>query len=1140
MAGTSLLGVNFESDTRLYALAWHASHTPAALTSVVVEGFVSHEKLQHYSQHEILVLSTSANLPIAQALYQPVSLETRLSDGRLHRVSGLIHQAELLGSEGGFARYRFSMVSWVWMLTQQQHSHVWQDQTVMAIIDQVFAQYPFAQWQWSPEVESFMADTRPRSYCVQYRESDYAFVQRLLNEEGLGFRIEEIPDSQPPSHRVILFSDTTLDAIVPEDPTSASPLGGAGIRYHGGRSSEEQDSIQQLGATRRLNPAICTVLSYDYKQKKAVSASARTTHTFGGPNVPWLEHYDTAGMYRHASVKEAERYAHVQLQAFEARNKTWHAKSTVRTLRPGTRFTLTQAPVEPSNYAGDVHAPKMVVLSVYAIGINNLPKEHQETIDTLLGQNEPWLEAAFAELSGPQKSRPTDDRLYRMNPSLRPPTMDPHLLKRLHPDLALAKRLGYANSVDMIRHDIPWRPLPVDERGVHQTPKPTVPGSQTASVIGPTGHAQTAQTNGQDEIYCDHLGRVRIRFHWQGQRHAGLGDDGGATCWVRVAQRSAGAGMGMQFLPRIGQEVHVQFLENDINRPIILGSHYNGQGEGGVTPTPGGETVTPAPTTFDQALDHRVSAQGNTTAGHSPVWHGASPDNDGHRNAAAITGVRSKEFGGTGYNQLLFDDTPQQGRTQLKSTQAGSELNLGHLIHQADNYRGSFRGQGAELRTDAYGALRAGSGYLISSYRYRVNPQQRDYSQDNVAGIAHLKNALQLAKAFNQAATIHQTVRYSVYMGTQQTQSSHLADKDSAKPQAPLAAMVTAASGMVHGQDLSQAQHDAQAKHTRVTRHRVPHSTDPLLHIVGQAGVMMTAQDHVQMASLEHLHISAGGDQQWVTGHSASLHSGQAIGLLAGAVQAGAGDVGLQLKAAQDNIQFETHQDEITLAADGLIDIMSSHAHIDWAAAKKIVLCVEGGASITLENGSIKLTCPGQLTIHAKKKEFLSGGRVTYRLPVMPKKPIESKQPIRFDMRLQDSSGLIGEAYPNADWRIVKATSLKEALSSEHVVLSGKSNDDGYIKLDATQEASLQKTYNLMPNRLWVISNSHARQLVLAKKQDDWSNQEQFYHGLNALGYADDSETSNEQHVEDLFASVARKDLENVSGNSLLKKIKKG
>lgn len=1018
----TLLGLYYASETRLFELVWHGEATDPLLSSLVVEAFVGVEALQQYSEFSLLLLSTSAHLPLSNALYQRVSLDISLSDGKRTRVSGLIRQAVLLGSEGGFARYRFQMVSWLWLLTQRQQSRVWQDKTLIEIIDTLLEEYPFAKWRWSEEVNAFMSSVRPRSYCVQYRESDYDFMLRILTEEGIGFRIEEggtndiaeraesgarNKKASLGEHRLVFFSDTTQAERVPEDITSQSQLGGVGIRFHGGRSRELQDSIQHLSAIRQLNPAISTVLSYDYKQKRVVAASSETNHRFGGEHAPRLEAYDPTSLYTYFNIQEAERYATLHQQCYEVRNKQWQGKSTVRSLRPGTRFTLTQAPIQLNHYAGDKHAPIMLVLKVSSIGINNLPKAVEESITELMGGAEDWLQEACLQLREGQhidwreqstqtlslawqdETIPIDDISQQlMGSAIR---SEAGTATRLQPDIKLAKTLGYANVFAMVRQDIPWRPLQVDSNGVRKNVKPTAPGSQTALVIGPTvqGREQYQDVKQEEqEIYQDRLGRIRILFHWQksylGSAKMPINEN--ASCWVRVAQRSAVGGMGAQFIPRVGQEVFVQFLEGDIDRPIVLGALYNGQGEGGVVPTLGGQ----APNSDDQdrylqALDHHVSAQANRVDGNSPVWHGASADAQGHHNPAAITGIRSKELNATGYNQLLFDDTPQQGRTQLKTTQAGTELNLGHLIHQADNYRGSFRGQGAELRTDAYGTLRAGSGYLITSYRYRVSQHQRDFIHDNVPGIAHLNNTLNLATALNQAAHIHQTVRYSMCLGTEETDTSYLSGKGSTSPQAPLAALLTAASGMVNGQQFSQAQQDAQAKCTRVTSNTVPHTTDPLLHIVGEAGIVMTAQDHLQLSSQEHLHISAGGDQQWITANSTSLHSGQAIGLLAGANQAGPGNVGIQLKAAQGNIQLETHQDAIHLAADGLIDIMSSHAHIDWAAAKKITLCVEGGASITLENGRIQLTCPGQLTIHAKKKEFLSGGRVSYRLPVMPK-----------------------------------------------------------------------------------------------------------------------------------------------------------
>jgi type VI secretion system secreted protein VgrG len=102
---------------------------------------------------------------------------------------------------------------------------------------------------------------------------------------------------------------------------------------------------------------------------------------------------------------------------------------------------------------------------------------------------------------------------------------------------------------------------------------------------------------------------------------------------------------------------------------------------------------------------------------------------------------------------------------QLRCTHAASSLDLGHLIHAADNYRGSFRGQGAELRTDAYGAVRAGKGLLVSSYGISHSASMRDPAGESAAGVGLLKNAITLAGAFHSAAVTHQTVGLAAYLG---------------------------------------------------------------------------------------------------------------------------------------------------------------------------------------------------------------------------------------------------------------------------------------------------------------------------------------------------------------------------------------
>ncbi|SFU88728.1 type VI secretion system Vgr family protein [Pseudoduganella namucuonensis] len=913
----------FSSASRLYELKLAADAGP-----LLVEAFAADDALQGTGARDIIVLSTDARFNIAALLGKPATLEISLADGTRASFSGDVTQAAMLGSNGGLARFRLRLTHWVWRLSQVRNSRVWQDKSVPDIVDAVFGAYtPLARWRWSEETAAFMDGTVPRSYCCQYRESDLTFVERLLAEEGLGWRFEQDEDGA----QMVLFADSSQRGAVPEDPCSEAD---GGIRFQGARAGERGDTIQSLQASRAACVSLTTLLSHDYKAKKAVGASA-PSRLRGADMLAALESYDAPGQYHYANAAQARRYADLQMQGREARSQLWRGRSTVRTLRAGTRVTVTQGPL-----GGDGADPVYTVLRVRSVGVNNLPLPATQ---------------ALAELFGPIAE-------------LLAETVPPDAAEDFALTIAQASASGYANSFEAIANELPWRPqLPGSDGRSH--PRPTAPGAQSAIVVGPDG---ADRPRGVDELYCDRLGRVRIRFHWQ--------NSGAATCWVRVAQRSAGGGMGSQFLPRIGQEVLVQFLEGNIDRPIIVGALYNGQGEGGVARTPGGQPAQDAARPFGKAHDHAVSGQGNLAGGNSPLWHGASADSAGHRSNAAQWGVRSKEFGGGGYNQLLFDDTDAQGRVQLKSSHAASELNLGHLIHNADNHRGSLRGQGAELRTDAYGAVRAGAGLLVSSYKIGHAAGAREPAGDNAAGIALMKQAVKLGEAFSEAATKHETVALASHLGPAKAGASALDDKS-----APLKALLTAVSGMVGGATLEAARADAGDKKTAPADGALPHSTDAVIAVSAKAGLGVTAGQDLQLANGETATLMSGGDSQFVTGGQMRVHTRQAIGVLGGAVAPGGNGVGVQLIAAQDAIDIQAQADALMVQARDDVSVISAAAHVDWAAAKRISLSTAGGANITIEGGNITVQCPGKLTIHAGKKSFIGPEKMTYPMPAMPR-----------------------------------------------------------------------------------------------------------------------------------------------------------
>jgi len=1018
----------FASESRLYELALEKDGDYGS-GGLLVEAFLADDCLQEIATRDIIALSTSASIEPSSLLGQRASLQASLADGSRTAFHGYISHAAMLGSEGGFARYRLRMSSWLWLATQVRNSRVWQDKSVADIVDDVFTGFaPFAKWRWSDDARTLLDSIPVRSYCCQYRESDYDFVRRLLTEEGIAWRCEDGEEEQT----LVLFADSSQQSATPEDASSAA---GQGLRYHAARAGEQFDTIQSLQSMRQLVSGAVAVLSYDYKAKAAVSTTVPTRVNDLGKHAYQPESYDYPGQYFYSDSAEAERYATLHMQLHEARGQQCQGRSTVRTLRAGTRFTMTQGALFSDGEGADY-----VALRVLGVGVNNLPIAAKRGLAELFGPIPELLETLAAQA----RELPED----------------------FSTTIEKASASGYANSFAALAAGVPWRPAHHGGEG-RQHAKPTALGSQSAIVVGEDGQDLP---QGGKEIYCDRLGRVRIRFHWQ--------DSADATCWVRVAQRSAGGGMGSQFLPRIGQEVLVQFIENDIDRPIIVGALYNGQGESGIPPTPGGATAQEATDHFSQAHDHATSAQGNLVGGNGPVWHGAGGGSGAHRNASAMWGVRSKEFGGNGYNQLLFDDTDNQGRVQLRTTQAATELNLGHLVHNTDNYRGSLRGQGAELRTDAYGAVRAGAGLLVTSYKITHGASQREPANDNTAGIAMLKQAVKLGETFSDVAIKNGTVGLASHIGAHKANASALDDKE-----APLKSLLTAASGMVGDASLDSAHADAGERKTSPGAGKLPHSADPIIAISAKDGLSMSAARDLQFAAGETSTVMSGADTQVATGGQMRIHTQQAIGMLGGAVKPGEQDIGVQVIAARDPIDVQAQAGAMMVLALDVVNVKSANAHIDWAAAKKISLSTVGGANITIDGGNITVQCPGKIEIKAGKKSFVGPAQKAYKLPVMPRSELK-EETINFKLLLADVPGKLGRPLAERPWKIVELrSSMGDPFNPEHirkVLASGTSTGSGECEMTKMQKKEIWDVVNKAQGNLFMVSGPNVTPLGIS------------------------------------------------------------
>ena len=956
-------------DTRLHALK--ATHADQPLPSdLMVERFELHEAVSQPFELSIHVLTLDAHVALKDLYARPVTLTTRLSDGSEVSRTGVVTEARSLQSDGGFARKALLLQPWVALLDHALCSRVWQDASVIQIVEDVFADHPqLAAWHWDDGVADHVAqglfarNGGQRSYCVQHRESDLEFIQRLLAEEGIAWRVEEHADA-PMGHRLVFF---VRSAEQPQDPTAQHVLGGRGIRFHGNTSQEEQDSITALAARRELRPTKLVLQGWDHKANQAIVAEVPTAAKWGSDEAmslnDWLHSYDPSGDFVSSNQAEATFAATLLQQAHEARHKTWFGRGSVRTLRAGTWAGVTHSTLSLLPQSCDTQ--DLFFTQVHAVGVNNLPKDVQ------------------ALLPKPTARRPRWPLLDR------PRGFEPEVTGALNtePLHEHADRTGFACQFQAVRRNVPWRPVLMDDTGLRPRPRPTALGPQTAIVVGPDGQDSP---NGADELHTDKMGRVKVRFHWQSidspQRRPS-----DHSCWLRVVQRLSGPGMGHQFIPRIGQEVLVTFLGNDIDRPVVMAALYNGQGESGIAPTPGGAAAESTLDALAQSTDHTPASQGNLigsgSGGHSPAWHGAASaaattGTPGQANAAALSGIKSKEFGGSGHNQLVWDDTPEQLRTQLHTTQAQTWLQMGHLLHQADNHRGSFRGLGFELRTDAWGGVRAARGVMLSTFSLRNGlGQTAEPAGDNAAGIALARQMQQLAETFHQAATTHQTVGLATAAGSRAAKQSTLDDT-----LAPAAALTMSLMGTVSTTSLPNAIADAADKATGAAADKLPHMADPNIALVGKAGIGLTAGQDWHLSSQDTTQIASGQDTHWAVGGQVRVHTAQGIGVLAGAIQPGseAAGKGITLIAAQGPIDLQAQAGPAQVAAKQTLELKTASGVVNIAAAKKVVLSVAGGASITIEGGQFTAQCPGKITVKAGQKSMVGPGRATWTMPQMP------------------------------------------------------------------------------------------------------------------------------------------------------------
>ncbi|MGY0618459.1 type VI secretion system Vgr family protein [Lysobacter sp. A378] len=306
-------------DTRLIEI------DTAPSGALVVERFDGRESVCDDFTFNIDCLSMSAFLDAKALIGQPLALRLRQADGSHRHWHGYCTQVAPLGSDGGLARYRLTMEPWTAFLKLRRNALVFQNLDALGVVERVLADYPQA---------AFRVDANQSLACypttTQYRETDHAFVFRLLADAGLAWRFEH--SGPATTHTLVIFD---RDA----EPPAASP---ATLRFHRSDAAESRDAINHFTEQRQATTNAFTTASWQAEQVEATAASLTTNPA--GPHLPTREVYTVPRAGRFAVRTHADLAAALQLDALRLPQRLHAGTGSGRGLAPGFVFTLSQHP----------------------------------------------------------------------------------------------------------------------------------------------------------------------------------------------------------------------------------------------------------------------------------------------------------------------------------------------------------------------------------------------------------------------------------------------------------------------------------------------------------------------------------------------------------------------------------------------------------------------------------------------------------------------------------------------------------------------------------------------------------------------------------------------------------------------------
>ena len=428
------------------------------------------ERVSGLFQFDCRFVSGDEELDFAKIVGQSVTLELEVAGGEARYFNGRVARFSQSNAEGSGPVYQAQLVPWFWFLTRRTDCRIFQGDSVTQILEKVLGEHK--------QIADFKLDIEgkydPIPYCVQYRETDFNFASRLMEEWGIGYYFEH----SEKAHKMVLFDAPSKIVACPGQAKASCKTAASDEKTAG--------TVSDWHVQKEFRSGAYALTDYNFRDPSLdLGVQKKTRNAVGGNDA--FEIFDYPGDYQ--TLGAGDKRAQLRMEAEECAANAIHGGGSCYAFTPGYKFDLV------GHVRGSFNDAYL------------LTEVHH----------------TFSQTLGAGRNATASD---------------------------------YRNSFSCVPHAIPYRPL-------QTTPKSVIQGVQTAIVVGEEGK----------EIDIDGLACVYVKFHWD--RFAS--GDASSSCPVRVAQAWAGKEWGAFFAPRIGQEVIVEFVEGDPDRPIVTGCLYNAE-----------------------------------------------------------------------------------------------------------------------------------------------------------------------------------------------------------------------------------------------------------------------------------------------------------------------------------------------------------------------------------------------------------------------------------------------------------------------------------------------------------------------------------------------------------------------------------